>query len=152
MRTLLRRKTGDPAGSASRGAYFVLGGGQVGASTARRLLAAGHDVSLIDPAVRPDDVPGTLGDPADVGVLEAAGVTDAAAVVVATGEDERNLLIAQLVRAHFDVAGILVRVNLPDRYDLVEEAGHVPVCVTSVLADTLVDGLERTTEEAGQRA
>lgn len=146
-KTLKRLTTGGPSGSAGGGESFVLGGGHVGTSTARRLQAAGHDVSLIDPAADPDDVPGVLGDPADVRVLEEAGVPDALTVVVATPDDGRNLLIAQLVRARFDVTRILVLVNAPDRYEVVADVGHVPVCVTTAVADTLVDSVERTRED-----
>lgn len=119
--------------------YYVLGGGHVGVFVARQLRADGHTVTVVDPSHTSPEVPVLRGDPADISTLNEAGVSDASAVIVATSSDERNLLIAQLVRAHFDVPRIIVLVSVPSRLDLVAEAGHEPVCATTALSDSLVD-------------
>lgn len=124
--------------------YVVLGGGHLGESVARSLQARDHTVRLVDETRNPDDVPTHLGDPTDVNLLAVAGVGDASTVVVATGEDSRNLLVAGIVRAHFDVPEVLVLVHVPDRHDLVAEVGHEPVCATAALTDALLDGIEET--------
>jgi trk system potassium uptake protein TrkA len=119
--------------------YYVLGGGPLGVSIARRLEAEGHTVRLIDDARDPDEVSGIQADPTDVGALEADGIADASAVVVATDEDSRNLLVAQNLRARFDIPDIFVLVHVPDRCELFEEVGHEPVCATTVLSEALLD-------------
>jgi len=129
--------------------YVVLGGDHVGVAAARRLRAADYAVTLVAEGSTPDDVDVLRGDPTDVEVLEAAGVPDAATVVVATGDDGRNLLVGSLVRAHFDVPELVVLVGVPDRVDLVAEAGHVPVCATAVLAEALVGEAEERTQTEG---
>lgn len=117
--------------------YYVLGGGHVGKAVAAHLRAAGHATGFVDEAYESDDAPGRNGDPADVQTLRAAGVPDASTVVVATRSDRRNLLIAELVRAHFDVPEVRVVANVPERSDLFAASGHDPICATTALADAV---------------
>jgi trk system potassium uptake protein TrkA len=121
--------------------YVVLGGGHVGAAIARRLHAAGRAVLLIDEAYEPGPVPGVRGDPRSLATLRAAGIPDGATVIAATGRDRRNLLVAQLVSTHFDVARVRALVNTPDRRDLFEDVGHEAICATDALSDAVTDGL-----------
>ena len=117
--------------------YCVLGGGQVGVAVAQRLLDDGHAVRLVDEDYNHHEIPGYTGDPSDVRVLEEAEIAGASTVVVATQSDRRNLLVAQLVRAHFDVPRVVVLVNSPCRSALFEAAGHEPICATTVLSEAL---------------
>lgn len=121
--------------------YYVLGGGSVGEAIASRLLEDGYPTAVIDETLTSTNLPGDKGDPTDLELLRETGLSANATVIVATRTDRRNLLIAQLVRSHFDPARILVFVNSADRYDLFEETGHEPVCVTSVLTETVVADL-----------
>jgi Trk K+ transport system NAD-binding subunit len=131
--------------------YYVLGGGHVGASVARRLQEDGHSVTVVDETHDSDEVPGFRDDPGTVRALERAGVADGSTVVVATPSDSRNLLTAQLVRTGFDVSDIVVLVNAPDRFDLFEEVGYETICATTTLSDGVVGSLrEKTTREHGQ--
>jgi trk system potassium uptake protein TrkA len=120
---------------------YVLGGGPLGVAVARRLRAEGLAIALVDEMHDPAEIPGYRGDPSDVAVLTEAGLADAAAVVVATPRDERNLLVAQLVRTTFDVDGVFVLVHAPVLADVVAEAGHRPICVTSALSDAVAADL-----------
>lgn len=124
-----------------RSVYYVLGGDHLGVSIGRELDRQGHEVRLIDETCDQADLNVFRGDPSDVRDLEAAEVSAAAAVVVATTKDEQNLLIAQLVRVHFDVENIYVLVHVPERSDLVVDAGHRPICATSVISETVADTL-----------
>lgn len=146
MRPNLNRFTRDESTNEETEAeYYILGGEHLGGLLARRLQADGHPVNLVDETSDPDEIPGLQGNPESVRVLEDAGVSDASTVVVATPQDRRNLLIAQLVRAHLDVPNTIVLVNNPDRYDLIADAGHEPICATTVLSNALVDTLNTTT-------
>jgi Trk K+ transport system NAD-binding subunit len=118
--------------------HYVLGGGPVAELVARRLSDDGHTVAIVDESYAAADLRGHKGDPTDVETLKAAGLSAAATVFVATGEDHRNLLIAQLVRAHFDVASTVVLVNHPDRFESIAAAGHQTICASSALADALI--------------
>ena len=129
----------DRTPECEQSAHYVLGGRHLGYAVARRLRADGHAVCVVDESHDRSETPGFRGDPADIRTLEAAGVGSASTVIVATGSDSRNLLIAQLVRANFDVKNVVVLVNTPDRVEIFTEAGHHPVCATSALSDTLVN-------------
>ncbi|WP_373689906.1 NAD-binding protein [Halocatena marina] len=119
--------------------YYVLGSRHVGPAVARRLRVNDHTVCVLDELNGRSETSGFEGDQIDVQTLETAGVGAASAVVVATESDSRNLLIAQLVRACFDVTNIIVLTNVPEHFDMFREAGHNPVCATSALSDALVN-------------
>jgi Trk K+ transport system NAD-binding subunit len=127
--------------------YYVLGGGHLGVAVARQLGVAGHPVTFVG-GVDVADVPSLRGDPSSIEVLCDAGVTATSTVVVATPDDGRNLLVAQLVRTHFDVADVFVVVHAPDRAGLVADAGHEPICATTVLADAVVTDVRPRLNEA----
>jgi Trk K+ transport system NAD-binding subunit len=132
--------------------YCVLADDHLGEEIARRLQADGHTVRLISETQGSTEIPGTQGDPGDVRVLEEAGVSEASTVIVATPRDGRNLLLAQIVKVHFDVSDVLVLANAPDQHDLVAEAGHESICATTSLVDTLVDELEARATDLDQTA
>lgn len=116
----------------------VLGGGPLGAAVARRLQTSGRAVVLLDESIDDDDLSVIRIDPTDAAALNGAALKRDAVVVVATPSDRRNLLAAQLVRAHFDVERIVVLTNHPDRVEAMADVGHDVVCATELLADGLV--------------
>lgn len=131
--------TEDTSIDAAETDVYVLGGGTVGAAVARRLQAEDHAVALIDESDEPSDLSVHRANPTDVEALTEAGLEGTSTVV--TSSDSRYLLIAQLVRARFDLDRILVLTNEPDRVEVIADTGHEPVCVSTALADTLVDRL-----------
>lgn len=142
MRTKERpQRTPDRPEPTADADVYVLGGGPLGETVARRLGDAGRAVVLVDDSAETADVGVVRADPTDATALIEAGVDDRSVVVVATPSDGRNLLVAQLVRARFDVERIVVLTNHPDRVEAMADVGHEPVCATAVLADGLVDRL-----------
>lgn len=139
LKPKLSTKNGPADGDAAE--YYVLGGGHLGKAVAERIQADGYAVSLVDESHDSSDLPGLQGNPADIRTLAEAGLSGAPTVIVATPLDRQNLLIAQLVRAHFDVHRVIVLVNAPERFDLLAETGHELVCATSAVSDALVDNL-----------
>jgi len=119
---------------------LVTGGGKVGANVARSLIDRGHEVTLVEqrrarfeeleaelgPAVM-------LGDATEIHVLERAGIARPPDLVAAvTGDDEDNIVIAQLARDGYGVAKVIARVNDPrnqQHFDLLGIA--LTVCATS---------------------
>ena len=119
---------------------LVAGGGKVGANLARTLLARGHEVTLVeqrrDRYERLEAELGPvvmLGDATELHVLERAGIARPPDVVLAvTGDDEDNLVIAQLAREGYGVERVIGRVNDPrnqTHFDLLGIARTV--CATS---------------------
>lgn len=121
--------------------YVVLGGGPIGSSIARRLHADNYTVHLVDESKKSADIPGFRGDPAKIRDLEEADLSPGSTVIVSTPSDRRNLLIAQLVRANFDVDRIVVLTNDPEKLDLFESAGHEPVCATTAISSAMAESI-----------
>ena len=100
---------------------LVAGGGKVGSNSTRSLLEMGHEVSLIEQ--RPDrsalleEEFGPIvirGDATEIYVLEQAGLARPPELLLAvTGDDEDNLVIAQIGKEGYKVPKAIARVNDP---------------------------------------
>ncbi|TDA69913.1 MAG: TrkA family potassium uptake protein [Clostridia bacterium] len=99
---------------------IVAGGGKIGYNLARTLLAAGHEVLVVekDPGhVRwLEDRLGQVvlwGDATEVRVLERAGAGRADVAAAVTGLDEDNIMICRLAERVFKCSRVIGRVNNP---------------------------------------
>jgi trk system potassium uptake protein len=118
---------------------FIVGCGRVGSRLAMRLSNGGHQVEVIDEVreafVRLDpNFPGSTyqGSGMDMDVLRRAGIEKADVVVVLTGGDNRNLMIAQLVKRCFNVPRAVARLHDPVRAAKYRELGVETMCTTTV--------------------
>jgi trk system potassium uptake protein len=118
----------------------VAGGGKVGANVARSLMRLGHEVTLIeqqrDRFQRLEDEfehQVQRGDATELHVLERAGIARPPDIVLAlTGDDEDNLIIAQLAKEKYGVGKVIARVNDPRNQAHFDLLGISPtVCATS---------------------
>ncbi|MFN8223817.1 MAG: TrkA family potassium uptake protein [Gaiellales bacterium] len=121
---------------------LVAGGGKVGASVARALVERGHEVTLIEqhrsrfeqleaelgPVV-------LLGDATEIRTLEHAGIARPPDLVAAvTGDDEDNIIIAQIAREGYGIAKVVARVNDPRNQQHFDLLGITQtMCATSSL-------------------
>jgi trk/ktr system potassium uptake protein len=119
---------------------IVAGGGKVGANVARSLLRLGHEVTLVeqerDRFERLEDEfehQVQRGDATELHVLERAGIGRPPDIVLAlTGDDEDNLVIAQLAKEKYGVQQVIGRVNDPRNQAHFDLLGISPtVCATS---------------------
>lgn len=100
---------------------LIIGGGKVGLNTARQLLQLGHEIVLVEQRkTRYDLIAEDLGDDnlvfgdgTEVWVLEKAGIGRADMIVAVTGDDEDNIIIAQVADLKFGVPKVVARVNNP---------------------------------------
>jgi len=128
---------------------LIIGGGTVGRSLAERLEDRGENVVLIenDETVveRSRDEGHTvhIGDGTDTDVLRSAGAENARVVVAATGDDDVNLLVAQLALSKFSVETVLARANNPDNVEAFEELGVRTISSTEATAWALDNSIER---------
>jgi trk system potassium uptake protein TrkA len=98
----------------------VVGGGNVGYYLTKELLAAGHEVVMIekDPA-RARLIADELGsiviphDGCEGRFQEEAGMARADVVAAVTGDDEDNLVACQVAKMKFNVPRAIARVNNP---------------------------------------
>jgi trk system potassium uptake protein TrkA len=103
----------------------VIGGGNVGYYLTKELLAAGHEVVMIekDPSrarVIADEL-GSIVVPNDgcEGRYQAeAGMARADVVAAVTGDDEDNLVACQVAKMRFNVPRAIARVNNPSNEEL----------------------------------
>jgi trk system potassium uptake protein len=99
---------------------LIVGGGKVGSYLTRALIAAEHEVVVVEKNERKarmlerliDRQVAVVGDGCDPMVLESAGLERADVVVADTGDDEDNLVVA-LITKKKSKARCIARVNNP---------------------------------------
>ncbi len=128
---------------------LVIGGGKVGRTLAERLEDRGENVVLIEndrntvETARNESFAVHHGDGTDTEVLRSAGAENAKVVVAATGDDDVNLLVAQLSNSKFAPETILARVNDPANVEAFEELGVRTISTTLATAQALDNYIER---------
>jgi trk system potassium uptake protein TrkA len=128
---------------------MIVGCGRVGSAVAKKALAAGHDVSVLDSdplsherldkdqTTSWEDAGGsfTVGTALEIDALIAAGIEDADVFLAATSGDNTNLVIAQIAQRRFEVKRVVVRVADPGRANWYAEQGLHTVCPTQQAID-----------------
>jgi trk system potassium uptake protein TrkA len=118
----------------------VAGGGKVGANVTRSLLAMGHEVTLVEQRRERFDAledefghAVLLGDATEIFVLERAGIARPPDLLLAvTGDDEDNIVIAQIARDGYEVPKVVARVNDPRNQEHFDLLGVTQtICATS---------------------
>jgi NhaP-type Na+/H+ or K+/H+ antiporter len=128
---------------------IAVGGGHVGRALATRLEDRGENVVLIDESEEQIETARNaghtvhIGDATDSEVLEAAGIGNARIVVAATGDDDVNLLVAQLADSSFGVETVLARVNNPSNVEAFQELGVQVISPSDATAQALDHMIER---------
>ena len=128
---------------------LIVGGGRVGRALAERLEDRGENVVIIEEDVTKLEEVRDLGftahngDGTDTNVLRAAGADNARIVVAATGDDDVNLLVAQLADSKFDVDTIIARANNPNNVDAFEDLGVRTISSSLATAWAIDNVIER---------
>jgi trk system potassium uptake protein TrkA len=116
---------------------LIVGAGRVGSAIAKKALAEGHLVSVLDEDPlsheRLDEIEGqswedagglfTVGTALEVDALLAAGVERADVFIASTSGDNTNLTVAQVVLRRFGVQQVVCRVMDPARAAWYAEQG-----------------------------
>src|SRR6187401_1686599 len=109
---------------------IVVGGGKVGYYLTKELLAAGHELVLLEKdGRRARQIADELGsivlnkDGCEGKHLAEAGANRATIVAAVTGDDEDNLVVCQMAKHHFDVPRTIARVNNPKNEQLFRHLG-----------------------------
>jgi len=112
--------------------YMILvGGGNVGLQLAKRLIASGHEVLLLEKDARQAQRLATLlseenvmvGDGCEMIVQKESGFGRADVIVAVTGEDEDNMVVCQMAKVVWNVERVLARVNDPSHEELFRQIG-----------------------------
>src|ERR671926_1007416 len=129
----------------------IVGSGRVGSSIAKKMLAEGHEVSVLDEDPEAiaqlekgetstwEELGGsfTVGTALEIDALLEAGIDRADAFVASTDGDNTNLVIAQIAKRRFEVDRVVVRVLDPARARWYAEQGLQTVCPTQTAIELL---------------
>jgi trk system potassium uptake protein TrkA len=129
----------------------IVGAGRVGSAVAKRAIAQGHDVSVLDEAPlsheRLDDPNEgawedrggrfTVGTALEIDALLEAGIEEADVFVASTNGDNTNLVIAQIAQRRFEVPKVVCRVLDPGRAKWYAEQGLEIVSPTQTAIDMI---------------
>ncbi|MCU4800670.1 cation:proton antiporter [Halobacteria archaeon HArc-gm2] len=128
---------------------IIVGGGKVGRSLAERLEDRGENVVIVEEresvveTARNAGFTVHSGDGTDTEVLRSAGAENAKTVVAATGDDDANLLVAQLANSKFDVERVIARANNPDNVEAFEDLGVSTISSAMATAWAIDNQIER---------
>ncbi|WP_136688601.1 NAD-binding protein [Halorhabdus amylolytica] len=128
---------------------IIVGGGRVGRALADRLEERGENVVIIEDdetqveAIRNDGFTAIIGDGTDTDVLRDAGAGNAKTIVAATGDDDTNLLIAQLASTNFEIEDVIARANNPDNVEAFEDLGVRTISSSLAVAWAIDNQIER---------
>jgi trk system potassium uptake protein TrkA len=144
---------------------LIVGCGRVGSAIAKSMLAAGHEVSVLDEDAEAialldkgqeqswEELGGsfTVGTALEVDALLEAGIERADAFVASTDGDNTNLVIAQVAQRRFGVPKVVARVLDPARSDWYHEQGLKTVCPTEIAIELLLETVheDRLAERVG---
>ncbi|HVP02373.1 MAG TPA: NAD-binding protein [Solirubrobacteraceae bacterium] len=134
---------------------LIAGAGRVGSAVARSMLAAGHEVSVLDEdplsherldAGQPttwEDVGGrfTIGQAIEAEALIEAGIEQADVFIASTHGDNTNLTVAQIAQKMFNVPNVLVRVSDPARAEWYAAQGLRTICPTRFAIEMFEEAL-----------
>lgn len=124
--------------------YIVInGGGKVASYLARTMLAAGHDVAIIEKraeiverlvAELPTHALVIHGDGCDSSFQDDAGAGRADVFVASTGDDDDNLVACQLAKVAFAVPRTIARVNNPKNEHIFNKLGIEAISSTTIIS------------------
>jgi trk system potassium uptake protein TrkA len=115
----------------------IAGAGAVGRSIAAELIAADHQVMLIEREGRQfephtvEQAEWVLADACELSSLEEAGLQTCDVVIAASGDDKVNLVVSLLAKTVFAVRRVVARVNDPANEWLFNEGWGVDVAVST---------------------
>lgn len=126
----------------------IVGCGRLGAYLANRLSRQGHNVVVVDPhpeafdALSPEYSGFRVeGDASEFAVLSQANIDQADMVIVATNNENINVMVGQVARKLLNVPRVIVRIDEPDRRATYEELGLDTVCPASLVGDEILQSM-----------
>jgi trk system potassium uptake protein TrkA len=132
---------------------IIVGCGRLGSLLASTLSRQGSSVVVID---RDESTFDSLsiefsgfqipGDAAELSVLRAAKINQADCLLAVTGNDNLNLMVAQLAKIVFKVPTVLARLIDPSREAIYRDFGLITISPTKLVAQAFIQTLEQQTQ------
>jgi trk system potassium uptake protein len=134
---------GVPGMKKNKRSYIIIAGcGRLGAYLAARFSHAGHSVVVIDVNNESFDMLSFQfsgfkmeGDATELQVLKQAKIDHADLVLATTGQDNINLMVAQVAKKIFSVPRVIARVYIPDRESIYQKLGIETLCPTTIVGE-----------------
>jgi trk system potassium uptake protein len=125
--------------------FVIMGCGRVGASLARALERAGHEVAVIDQDDSSFRRLGTsfegrtvTGVGFDRDTLREAGIEDAYAFAAVSSGDNSNILAARVAREKFGIENVVARIYDPGRAEIYQRLGIPTVATVKWTTDQML--------------
>ncbi|GGB90893.1 potassium channel family protein [Knoellia flava] len=125
--------------------FVIMGCGRVGASLARALERAGHEVAIIDQDETAFRRLGTsfegrrvVGVGFDRDTLREAGIANAYAFAAVSSGDNSNILAARVAREKFGVENVVARIYDPGRAEIYQRLGIPTVATVKWTSDQVL--------------
>jgi len=123
----------------------VVGCGRLGSYLANKLSLEGHSLVVVDIEETAFDALSAEysgfrveGDATELAVLKRAKMDKADLVIAATGDDNVNLMTAQIAGRIFQVPRVLARIYDPGRSEIYRELGVDGICPTVIAGDVFL--------------
>ncbi len=120
---------------------IIIGCGKTGRNLALE-LAQSHNVVVVDKNKRAIDLLGEafngkkiLGDALNVTVLEEAGIKDADALILVTGNDNFNLVVGRVARKMYKVEKVVLQVYEVSKKKMFSQEGLMTINRTKILVE-----------------
>lgn len=138
-----------------QGNTLIVGCGRLGSRIAQELSADTQNVVIVDRSelafkkLSPSFGGITIvGDATQINVLEEAEIRNTTSAIVVTDIDNVNLLIAQLIRHHYKVEEIVIRLTDPELEEPYKDKGFKTVCPTDLSTAAVLDMWEGGAQHA----
>ena len=125
--------------------FVIMGCGRVGASLARAIERAGHEVAVIDQDETSFRRLGTMfegrtvtGVGFDRDTLRAAGIDTAYAFAAVSSGDNSNILAARVAREKYGVENVVARIYDPGRAEIYQRLGIPTVATVKWTSDQML--------------
>ncbi|GGL22861.1 TrkA family potassium uptake protein [Phycicoccus endophyticus] len=125
--------------------FVIMGCGRVGASLARAIERAGHEVAVVDQDEASFRRLGTAfegrtvtGVGFDRDCLRAAGIEEAYAFAAVSSGDNSNILAARVAREKFGVENVVARIYDPGRAEIYQRLGIPTVATVKWTSDQML--------------
>jgi trk system potassium uptake protein TrkA len=129
---------------------IIVGCGRLGSYLANRLSRDGHSVVAIDINKSAFDALSEEysgfrmeGDATEFGLLKQAKADMADLLIATTGEDNVNLMVAQVAKRLFDVQRVMARVFQPKREEVYHVLGIETVCPITIAGEVFLESIAR---------
>ena len=123
---------------------LIIGCGQLGSQLANLLDAQNHDIAIIGPKQNlinnlNENFSGILvpGNQLDVETIKSAGVENCDCTICVTESDNKNIMLAQLIKSKFNLSNIIVRILDPIKCEIYSQMGYNTISPTVLAFESI---------------